>query len=728
MYTTDLKSIQTELKRNRENFQKAQLDFLTAKASLHHVERALVEGNRYSNEKDENFARQKDELTKRKENLESQLVEYSKAKESFKQFDVDIAGKFFVQPDPFHQIEGLRDDIPILLMPLRLETRFKIIGAQHQLWLRIFPDDCHIDTFEPLMSQYELQQIKQFWAGWFKAGGIEKEQQAAWRALVASFGSGRASWLYNNYKPLNLGSAPVKANEPDVILTIAASQPLDAGLKNTIQNFWKNWRLAEGDDVKEQQLINQLKTDAGTDANNVLENLVPVNLADPIRKDPGNVLVNVDVAFVEFQPDDSVITTSTSWTQAATVQTLPDYFVIAGYNGNVETLFKTTKYVPSVLSVSPDPSLLKDDQMKPGDRGDLNVNKDIQWLTDFDTAIEAGMGLKIDLTPAQYSAGFDKLIVVGLRFSADELDNGAMLEDLLKKHFYSKKGFSLLPQGIPTNNTEDASSGFTRADDADESFKTFIQNKTAFAIESDNYKKRDGQWFGEFLGLDLSLLQQIPFAAHTDQTDARAMNTALYPATLGFFMDEMMDTVFTDQDIMDTRNFFNQYVSGRGCIPAIRIGKQPYGILPAIRFSQLEFNQNLRGEAFPNGVQSKYLGNLKNVLVKLDGVWDSLLEKVSYVGKTGFGVDPHQVLLDVVGLHPASVEFHQRYLQSTEQVYNQVKLSFSEKIALIIADAIRQTGLDLLASWGINTSKEIPIVTNLLLGKQHPLTGPVIDI
>ena len=50
------------------------------------------------------------------------------------------------------------------------------------------------------------------------------------------------------------------------------------------------------------------------------------------------------------------------------------------------------------------------------------------------------------------------------------------------------------------------------------------------------------------------------------------MNTALWPATLGYWMETMMAPVFRRKAIEDTREFFNRYVVGRGAVPAIRIG------------------------------------------------------------------------------------------------------------------------------------------------------------
>ena len=53
------------------------------------------------------------------------------------------------------------------------------------------------------------------------------------------------------------------------------------------------------------------------------------------------------------------------------------------------------------------------------------------------------------------------------------------------------------------------------------------------------------------------------------------------------------------------------------------------------------------------------------------GDWAALAQAVSFVGKPG---DPHQLLLDVLGLHPASVEFHQRYAESLDDLFNRAKL------------------------------------------------------
>jgi hypothetical protein len=42
-------------------------------------------------------------------------------------------------------------------------------------------------------------------------------------------------------------------------------------------------------------------------------------------------------------------------------------------------------------------------------------NTEIDWLFNFDKAVESGMGIKIQLTEEEYKSGFSKLIVLGVK-------------------------------------------------------------------------------------------------------------------------------------------------------------------------------------------------------------------------------------------------------------------------------------------------------------------------
>ena len=74
--------------------------------------------------------------------------------------------------DPRQAIERFNDATPILLMPVRLETRFKtstaaavaataaVAAPVPQLWVRVFPDDCWIDSFDPTLTDSEAANAK----------------------------------------------------------------------------------------------------------------------------------------------------------------------------------------------------------------------------------------------------------------------------------------------------------------------------------------------------------------------------------------------------------------------------------------------------------------------------------------------------------------------------------------------------------------------------------------
>src|SRR5262249_20650948 len=122
--------------------------------------------------------------------------------------------------DPRASLERLDASTPVLLFPIRMETRF---ASGPQLLVRFFPDDCLIDTFEPTMSESELARVREFWVGWAAAGGVEESERGAWRVLAGGFGSGRAAWLLRQHRPANLDSLPRKQNPTDVHLVVVVA-------------------------------------------------------------------------------------------------------------------------------------------------------------------------------------------------------------------------------------------------------------------------------------------------------------------------------------------------------------------------------------------------------------------------------------------------------------------------------------------------------------------------
>jgi hypothetical protein len=627
--------------------------------------------------------------------------------------------------DPRRNLGTLGDQSPFLLFPVRIETRFVNASDAPQLWVRIYPDDCSIDTFEDTFSATELANAKIFWQGMWRAGGIEADQRAAWRGLVAAHGSGRSAWIEDHYQPVNLATAPVKAAASDQILVIPTQTPLASAEAAAISAYWAALWLADGDSAKTQAALTALQA-AVTPAtgDQLIQNYAPYNLTDAPTAPTKKSDVVVSTAFVVFPPDP--VTKQDSWSQAPMVNHLADRFVVVGYNGGVQTLEAIGGVVSLPLIVGPNPSASPSETIHPVG-GDLFVPDELQWLVDFDRAVAAGMGLKIDLTADQAQKGFDRLLVLGVEISSDESDGKAALELLLQHHQWGRSGLSLVPQGTPTHNSTGIGTGYTQLDNADQSFDD-RKNSPLFTLTADPLAKRDGQWLAELLGIDPAVLQPVHTSGGTDQALARAMQCALWPATLGYWMDKLLTPVFGDAAVDDTRRFFTSYVSGRGAMPAIRIGEQPYGILATTAFSKLNWDgQGRPAGTLVNSPGAGYLQHLWQILRKLDADWTTLSSQPSYVGKAG---DAHQLLLDILGLHPTSVEFYSRYAESVSELYNIINLwsrgpDFSK--ALIDLD-LEAAATALLTNLGYNGTTQPDILQHVYLSDAAQISTVIDDV
>ena len=504
-----------------------------------------------------------------------------------------------------------------------------------QLWLRIYPDDCWLDSFDPILTRTELEHAQTYWSAIAAAEDDEDLQRAAWRDLVTSHGSGRASWI--------------------------------------VQAFGPN------------------------------------------------------------DSPDEIETKQSAWSHAPKCTILPERFVFLGYEGSTVTKVQIGDTVPSPLITAPDPSAPKEEQLQHDADGNLIMPEELKWIADFERAVEVGMGMRIDLEPTQAARGFERVLVIGLRLSADAQAGKTELETLFQHHAFTRTGFSVLPQGTPTNNTEAVGSGHGRNDDPDESFDD--RKAPLFEPTHDWLDKKDGQWLGEYLGLDPALFAHTHHAGASDQSAARAMNIALWPATLGYWMESMMAPVFSTDAIEKTREFFNRYVVAAGAVPSIRIGNQPYGILPATKFSEMRWlDQRIETPratsiflARADDSMLPFLKRLHTLLEAMSRDWRALLSDVSFVGKTNG--DPHAMLLDIVGLHSGSVDWWQRYAESLRSYFNRLNLAglggFAGGIGVILQ---RAAARGLLTNLGYAASGKDPLILEKIFsGRNNHLTGGVVD-
>ena len=158
------------------------------------------------------------------------------------------------------------------------------------------------------------------------------------------------------------------------------------------------------------------------------------------------------------------------------------------------------------------------------------------------------------------------------------------------------------------------------------------------------------------LGLDPQALADLDHAGAAEQSRARAMNIALWGPSWGGFLDKINRVGENGANLSDaareeTRRFHRDHVRGRGPLPAIRVGDQPYGILPV---SAPERWRTERGDAFET--------ELRHLLDRLRTRWRQCVANVPRLGSGPID----DVLLEMLGSSPVCLSLRVRQVLSSQ--------------------------------------------------------------
>ena len=286
-------------------------------------------------------------------------------------------------------------------------------------------------------------------------------------------------------------------------------------------------------------------------------------------------------------------------------------------------------------------------------RGNLIVAPDelegALWMTDFEKAVEAGMGIIInDQKKTIQIDQADWLIVVGLN---DTPESRNILEEILRRNNANGE-LAILAQDSPTNNTESTTTSYTGLEvDAEEYLR-----KTRIRIPTGNYPQNlsdqlsqnslDAHKLTNIFKLSNSTLSEMPDADLSEMIDAGAMAALLWtPCTLLFektWGKEFRQHFHADPQVsanFSLGNFFIQNVRARGTLPILRVGENPYGILPVISLrdwcKHLSSHKDIAGQgtdmfcAFINSLKETFLeysNDSHSVNQDDDEVYEKLLE------------------------------------------------------------------------------------------------------
>ncbi|MCO6489493.1 MAG: hypothetical protein J5I98_13795, partial [Phaeodactylibacter sp.] len=578
------------------------------------------------------------------------------------------AERFHALGGPEELIQNLDDALPVLLFPLKLQTRF--VKTKHVA--RDIPLSLVEDAGKwPLLNgrpPFAMENLLPENGEPFQLPTLELLQQ---QLSGHGFDDREAERLVK--KLIRDGRQFIRRHPdkyelwvriyPDDILIQTHEEALTPGEVLSGQAFWRElWQPGK----KEKDLPEEEKLAPWRSLQSSYRAPRALWIARQTR--PGNY-PGEDDPFPE-QPDfaqsadplENPDLKTDAWTQAPYSWLLPDRFTVRLYGkdiqGTPEDESASTKDFhgspvqwPLALGFNP----AEEDSEALQERGDtLNLPADIRWITDFEEAEKAGMAIRIELTEQEWQAGFEKLVVLGVRASSDRIESTQLVEELFTNHQYKAGGMSFLPQGTPTNNTKKKKTPFQGSGEDFALHLPLALGHPQFGMTFNPFYKKDGQWLTEALGVDPAVFQQVAWSGHTDIREGLAMNQMLYPATFGYYLEQFLFPLLSDINEEVLYDFFSHHVSARGLLPALRVGKQPYGFLPASAFSRWEYP--------PRDLSNNFLQRLhKNVLKNLLEHWKRLAQKVNQVGTLESPENFAEKFMDIVGLQATSGQLMQRY-------------------------------------------------------------------
>lgn len=574
-----------------------------------------------------------------------------------------------------------------------------------QLWVRIYPDDICIQALEEKLTKEEFKSGKEYWKQAIETDD-ENLLKGAWRMLCSSYGTQRAAWIAKISKPntKNLDNdlrlsirkllSALKESEKllreierlklsqfvlfqnkltrcislleefkDISIKIQLTPIIIKNIQNNLTVLSKRInsveRVLKTNTNESNLILNQIGREF-----EYLKNIIQ-SIANNVDAINSNYGYRGNANNIEFP---NIKTKEKSWEKPPQTNIMPDNFAVLTIRNNAFRHIVIGKKVEIPLNVGFDPG--KSDFFSYNENGDLIIDDSIKWMFDFNEAEKKGMAIKVPLNVDDIENGFDKIIVVGIKENSEK-DSTKKLEGLLKNHHYSGNGMSILSVGTPTNNTEKVS-GFSSEDEGFEKSYTTECCGNLFDENNNNpHTKSDGQRLVAALGIKPEIFQNIHNSNEKSISNAINLHNILWPGTVGVYMEDILETFFRKDTINRTRDFFENSVCGRGIIPSLRIGKQPYGILPVTRFTKIiDVNINdveeiplstIFSELNDSQLEKRFDQLFKLILHRIYGIYQNIVRNsVPYIGKV-ISTDPQQHFLDILGLHGTTAESYYRF-------------------------------------------------------------------
>lgn len=132
-------------------------------------------------------------------------------------------------------------DLPLLLLPVRLETRFFTLpGNVTELRVRVYPDKIHLDSHEADLLPTERDWGVHYWQQDWRAGNDATARATAWRQLADRFGAERAAWIQRVLRPTNPQARPTTLVPPNRPLPHAPVFPAVKVVADGANSAWRH--------------------------------------------------------------------------------------------------------------------------------------------------------------------------------------------------------------------------------------------------------------------------------------------------------------------------------------------------------------------------------------------------------------------------------------------------------------------------------------------------------
>ena len=457
--------------------------------------------------------------------------------------------------------------------------------------------------------------------------------------------------LETRFFPQADGSSELRVRVyPDRIHIDSHEAELTPGEKIWGQHYWTQiWRAGKNEQSQASAWRQLVERYDAQRAAWIARLLRPTNMdARPTRATAENEELSPSPSFpsVDVAKGEDV-----AWRHAPMARLLPDRWYAVVQAGGRPVIAVAGNPIKPELAVGPDPAATADADI-PGDQA--AIDDGMRWMVDFTEAEACGMGLRIPVPVPTLVAPIESLCVFGVAKELTAKESAELLSRQLDAQHYTD-GLEFLRAGTPSNNTSAVRSGYS----ADDPLQRNAMPADSGVSEPQFDATANARWLGRALGLTDThiplILGAITGGGEAHELDARSMNAALWQATWGYFLSNMIGlsgTGLTPDLLKWAREHFVSHVRSSGPFPPLRCGKQPYGILPV---TSLDYWKPAAGEeATPDQWLKDFLRSLR------DNIWRPCLKDVARLGKRS--ADPDADLGDVMRTDALSNGYHARSL------------------------------------------------------------------